>query len=316
MQNPRTIINNKPYRHFGAFSNKCTKGKKSHLKSDTITYLFGFNGKEKDDETYGSGNAYDFGARIYEARLGMWFSIDPLCVKYPSLSPYIFCGNNPILFVDIDGRDWFVNNKTGQVIYIKNASQMSTELVYATGTGESPNDYERLGPNDMFGKKLNDAYGNDMLKRSMVIVEASDIFMKKQGYEMAEKVNIREREFFVGGAVSFEENIPHTYATIEQIGESKTTYVKPEKLNTKANVKETIAKGPKSTITTLTYGLTKPFGQDNRTTASFSQNVPSTSLLGLAKQVAVTLTDFVLGKSKIDGHKAPIQPQQQKPAGK
>jgi len=311
-----TFIFRKPYSHFGAFSNKCTKSKKSHLKSDTITYLFSFNGKEDDKETYGDGNEFDFGERIYSPRMGNWFSIDPLSVKYPSLSPYVFCNGNPILFVDLDGRDWFVNNKTGQVIYIKNASQMTQELVDATGTGESPNDYERLGPNEMFGKKLDDAYGNDMLKREMVIMEASDLFMKDQGYEMAEKVNIREREFIVGGAISFDENITQTFATIEQIGESKITYVKPEKLNTKRNVKETIAKGAKSTITTLTYALTKPFGQDNRTTASFSQNVPSTSLWGLAKQAAVTLTDLVLGKSKIDGHKAPVQPPQQKPAGK
>jgi hypothetical protein len=56
MQNLRTNIHNKPYRHFGAFSNKCTKSKKSHLKSDTITYLFGFNGQERDDEVAGVGN--------------------------------------------------------------------------------------------------------------------------------------------------------------------------------------------------------------------------------------------------------------------
>jgi len=301
--------------------------KKSSLKSTassgfllgidcTGVYRFSFNGMEKDDETYGDGNAYDFGARIYDARLGRWMCVDPLFLKYPSLSPYVFCNSNPILFVDVDGRDWFVNNKTGQVIYIKNATQMTQELVHATGTGESPNDYERLGPNDMFGKKLNDAYGNDMLDRSIVIIEASDLFMKKQGYEMAEKVNIREREYIVGGAVSFEENIQQTFTTIEQIGESKTTYVKPKKLNTKANIKEIIAKGTKSTITTLTYSLTKPFGQNNSTTASFAQNLPSTSFLGLAKQIAVTLTDFVLGNSKKDGHKAPIQPPKQKPAGK
>jgi len=64
MQNLRTGIYNLTYSHFGAFSNKYTKGKKSHLKSDTITYRFAFNGPEKDDEVAGVGNAYDFGARI------------------------------------------------------------------------------------------------------------------------------------------------------------------------------------------------------------------------------------------------------------
>jgi hypothetical protein len=65
MQNLRTVINYKPFSHFGAFSNKCTKSKKPHLKSDTITYLYGFNRKDKIDEITGDGN--DYGARIYEA---------------------------------------------------------------------------------------------------------------------------------------------------------------------------------------------------------------------------------------------------------
>jgi hypothetical protein len=56
--------NNWPYSHFGAFSNKCTKNKKLPLKSDTITYLFGFNGKEKIDKINGAGNDLDFGARV------------------------------------------------------------------------------------------------------------------------------------------------------------------------------------------------------------------------------------------------------------
>ncbi|MBK7108192.1 MAG: RHS repeat-associated core domain-containing protein [Chitinophagales bacterium] len=71
-------------------------------------YRFGFNGKESDAETYGEGNAYDFGARIYDARLGRWMSVDPLQRKYPNLSPYSGFGNNPVLIVDVDGRENFI----------------------------------------------------------------------------------------------------------------------------------------------------------------------------------------------------------------
>jgi len=35
-------------------------------------YRYGFNGKEKDDEVKGSGNSLDFGARMYDSRLGRW----------------------------------------------------------------------------------------------------------------------------------------------------------------------------------------------------------------------------------------------------
>ncbi|MES2382897.1 MAG: RHS repeat-associated core domain-containing protein, partial [Bacteroidota bacterium] len=67
-------------------------------------YRFGFNGKEKDNETYGEGNEYDFGARIYDSRLGKWLSVDPLQMDYPWLSPYNFCANNPIFYIDPDGK--------------------------------------------------------------------------------------------------------------------------------------------------------------------------------------------------------------------
>jgi len=83
-------------------------------------YSFGFNGKESDNEIKGSGNSYDFGARIYDSRLGRWLSLDPLAVKYPDLSPYHFSSCNPILFVDYDGKDYGVHiNHNTETIIIK-----------------------------------------------------------------------------------------------------------------------------------------------------------------------------------------------------
>jgi len=66
--------------------------------------VFGFNGKEKDDEIKGNGNSLDFGARIYDPRVGRWLACDPLAMKYSDLSPYQFCANNPIMNVDPDGE--------------------------------------------------------------------------------------------------------------------------------------------------------------------------------------------------------------------
>jgi RHS repeat-associated protein len=64
----------------------------------------GFNGKRKDDETYGGGDSYDFGSRIYDPRLGRWLSVDPLQARYASISPYAFCAGNPITCIDPDGQ--------------------------------------------------------------------------------------------------------------------------------------------------------------------------------------------------------------------
>ncbi len=71
-------------------------------------YRYGFNGKEKDNEISVEAGDYDFGARIYDSRIGRWLSLDALTNKYSSLSGYNFSINNPVLFVDFDGNDIFI----------------------------------------------------------------------------------------------------------------------------------------------------------------------------------------------------------------
>ena len=46
----------------------------------------------------------DYGARYYAPTFGRWTSPDPLADKYYSVSPYAFCNNNPVNFVDPDGE--------------------------------------------------------------------------------------------------------------------------------------------------------------------------------------------------------------------
>ncbi len=74
---------------------------------NTNVYRYGFNGKESDDEVKGEGNSYDFGARIYDSRLGRWCSVDPKAIEFPTFSSYISMGNNPILNIDPDGRVFY-----------------------------------------------------------------------------------------------------------------------------------------------------------------------------------------------------------------
>jgi hypothetical protein len=66
--------------------------------------------------------------------LGRWFNVDPLADKYPSLSPYNFVANNPILYVDPDGREiWIafdVTNKDGSTTVQK--VQYSGGKLYGT----------------------------------------------------------------------------------------------------------------------------------------------------------------------------------------
>ena len=47
----------------------------------------------------------DFGARFYDPATAIFLQQDPLAEKYYNLSPYAYCANNPVNFVDLDGRD-------------------------------------------------------------------------------------------------------------------------------------------------------------------------------------------------------------------
>ncbi|HOJ25418.1 MAG TPA: RHS repeat-associated core domain-containing protein, partial [Bacteroidales bacterium] len=60
-----------------------------------------FTAKELDNET---SYTY-FGARYYDNDLSVWLSVDPLSDKYPSLSPYLYCFNNPVIMKDPNGND-------------------------------------------------------------------------------------------------------------------------------------------------------------------------------------------------------------------
>ncbi len=68
-------------------------------------YEFGYNGKYKDNEIAGIGNSYDYGFRMYNPRIGRFFTVDPLAKKYPWYSTYQFAGNNSIHFIDLDGLE-------------------------------------------------------------------------------------------------------------------------------------------------------------------------------------------------------------------
>jgi len=66
-----------------------------------------FGGKEYD-EMHGL-NWYDFEARYYSGVIPGFTTMDPLAEKYYSVSPYVYCGNNPVLFIDPDGMSTHLN---------------------------------------------------------------------------------------------------------------------------------------------------------------------------------------------------------------
>jgi RHS repeat-associated protein len=72
------------------------------LFASTSVQPYKYNGKELD--TKKGLNWYDYGARHYDATLGRWLVVDPLAEKYYSTSVYGYCLNNPIGYIDPDGK--------------------------------------------------------------------------------------------------------------------------------------------------------------------------------------------------------------------
>ena len=91
------------------------------------TNLYKYNGKEV--QTVGDLGFTDYGARMYDDFTGRWFVPDPLAEKYASMSPYMYCGGNPISMVDVDGRDWYQGKvKDGRLgIEWKNSQGLTIE---------------------------------------------------------------------------------------------------------------------------------------------------------------------------------------------
>ena len=90
-----------------------------------------YNGK-KLDRMHGL-DWYDYGARDYDAVVPMWTSVDPLCEKYYHVSPYVYCGNNPIIAIDPNGCDSIYYNQDGKELYHCGEDFTST-TIYAVNT--------------------------------------------------------------------------------------------------------------------------------------------------------------------------------------
>lgn len=86
------------------------------LSYDISEHLHGpdykFNGKE--NQTVSSMLMLDYGARMFDSRFGRWLMVDPLADSYYSVSPYVYCINDPISYIDWDGREVIALNSVAQ----------------------------------------------------------------------------------------------------------------------------------------------------------------------------------------------------------
>ena len=82
-----------------------------HSSSEDLPYKF--NGKQFDDET----GLYYYGARYMNPMASIWYGVDPLAEKYTTTGGYVYTLNNPVKFIDVDGREWTqTTDKNGNTV--------------------------------------------------------------------------------------------------------------------------------------------------------------------------------------------------------
>ncbi|MEI6767164.1 MAG: RHS repeat-associated core domain-containing protein, partial [Bacteroidota bacterium] len=90
------IISYEEYHPYGT-----TSYRSGRTETEVSLKRYKYVGKERDEES----GLYYYGARYYADWLCRFISVDPMACKYPEQSPYSYCENSPVIFVDPDGAD-------------------------------------------------------------------------------------------------------------------------------------------------------------------------------------------------------------------
>jgi len=184
-------------------------------RNNTWNTPYLFNAKELDEET----GLYYYGARYYEPRLSLWISTDPMQEKYPNVSGYVYCLNNPILFKDPDGKDvyMFIETKgTGHTFIV--VKDKKGTIVYTYGRYQGGNWYTGGSTGSGVLVKYNG-------KNARRYITAELYRMKAEAFQIKDASDAKVRKYFDNQYNSSNQNPTTNDASINANGKVVDTYV-------------------------------------------------------------------------------------------
>lgn len=211
-----------------------------------------YNGKEYD-KMHGL-NLYDYSARFYDPAIGRFTSIDPLAEKYYSWSPYAYVMNNPLKYIDPDGRQvgWpintgqiqdAVNNQIGQKAQIAygNSEEFRTKVITGILSVTDVNDATVIGTTITRGSGAINVDGTSATTLDIIAAGAGAIIpvvsgaaVKKLGGAIVDKIGSVVKKFDGGSSTTSETRREAFRKAKDQNGiprssQPNTTYTVPDK---------------------------------------------------------------------------------------
>jgi RHS repeat-associated protein len=128
------VVQSDDYYPFGSVFN-------SYSRENTVQNKRLYQSKEYQDDL--NVNLYNFEWRQYDPWSVRTTTMDPHAEKYVTQSPYSWSANNPVKFIDPDGRDYYLNLYSGRVEYIEGSKDhFDRAYVHLTGDDATVGDIQ------------------------------------------------------------------------------------------------------------------------------------------------------------------------------